>query len=56
MEREYGRMLSIALRERSSGTYGLDFDISFENVESSVSNAERFLARARSIINTPGRG
>lgn len=52
MEREYGRMLSIALRDRSSSTYGTVSEVTFQDAELNVANAERFLFRTRSIINT----
>ena len=52
MDREYGRMLSVALRERSSSTYAASSDVTLEDAEFNVSNAERFLLRVRSILNS----
>ena len=51
VDREYGRMLSSALRSRTRSTYSADADIATEDAQLGVANARRFLSEARTMVN-----
>ena len=51
MDSEFGEMISSANRNRMMSTYSAVADITLEDAETNVANAERFVVEVRSMLN-----
>ena len=50
IEREFGRILNVAMQRRTASTYSADSVITFDDAQEAVADAARFLAEVSSII------